>query len=95
MFNFHGDPYLDILFEKLTEQKGACLGSGTLLRLHYFRVNKNNMGDYQDILKCMVVFRLFSYNNQMNLRVFFPKTCNLDPLPTIWQNILALRPNLI
>ena len=31
----------------------------------------------------------------MKLRMFFPKTCNLNPLPTIWQNILALRPNFI
>ena len=32
MFNFYSDPDLDILFEKLTEQIGARLGLGTLLR---------------------------------------------------------------
>ena len=32
MFSFHGDPDLDILFEKLTEQIGTRMGLGTLLR---------------------------------------------------------------
>ena len=32
MFSFHGDPDVDVLFEKLTEQIGARLGLGTLLR---------------------------------------------------------------
>ena len=32
MFSFHGDPDLDISFENLTEQIGAPLGLGTLLR---------------------------------------------------------------
>ena len=32
MFSFYSDPNLDILFEKLTEQIGARLGLGTLLR---------------------------------------------------------------
>ena len=32
MFSFHGDPDLDVLFEKLTEQIGARLGLETLLR---------------------------------------------------------------
>ena len=27
--------------------------------------------------------------------VFFPKTCNLKPLPVTWQKILALRSNFI
>ena len=32
MFSFHGEPDLDISFEKFTEQIGARLGLGTLLR---------------------------------------------------------------
>ena len=32
MFSFYSDPNLDILFKKLTEQIGARLGLGTLLR---------------------------------------------------------------
>ena len=32
MFSFYSDPNLDILFEKLTEQIGARLGLGILLR---------------------------------------------------------------
>ena len=39
-------------------------------------------GNYQDFLKCGVVFRSFSYNNKTNLRFLFPQNYNFTS-PTV------------
>ena len=76
-------PNLSFIFTLLC----LILGAWWSNKMH----QKENYQNYQDFLEWGgeggegggFVFRSFSYNNYMNLRVLFPKICNLTPPPLI------------